>query len=812
MNIIRSIIISAGMLLAGFSGMLQAQSSSSDSLSADSPRALLDRYCVTCHNESLKTADLMLDKANVVVVGEDPPLWERVVTKLSLRAMPPVDMPLRPNEGEYAALLSYLQTELGRHAEANVNPGRPVIHRLNRTEYANSIRDLLAMEIDAAELLPPDNVGEGFDNNAEVLSVSPLFMEQYMVAAGRISHLAVGPPAMEPVSQTYTISENFLQEERMSEDLPFGSRGGTTIQHHFPMDGEYTLSVGLHRAADGYIRGLRQEHTLDIHLDNERIGTFNVGGEIHGRSGSLHTVLDDRHGGDKAQVLYEFNMDKELVLRFPAKAGTRLVGVTFLDKHTKPEEILHPKLTVLDLLPYKGGEPTVENVSITGPYQVSGPGQTAARENIFVCRPAPAATEEDQEACARTILTRLARQAYRRPVTSDDVKNLLSYYRVGQRDEGFERGIELALQSILTGPQFLFRIESDPPNAIPGEAYPISDLELASRLSFFLWSTIPDEELLTLAEHGRLREPGVLKQQVRRMMADSRFVEFINNFGGQWLAVRNIDIPEPEPDLFPKFDGELRVAFKEEMKLWFESMVREDRSVTELLTSDYTYVNERLARHYGIPGVYDSRYRRVTLNQPQRKGLFGKGGILMTTAYNNRTSPVLRGKWVLENLLDMPPPPPPVNVPSLKTEDDGGKALTLKQAMEKHRANPVCATCHKLMDPIGFAMEQFDAVGSFRTRYEDADAEVDASGVLFDGSKFANTKEFQDVFLRHSERVVNTATGKLLTYALGRRVEYYDQPAIRDIVKRSASENYTWSSLILGVIESKPFQYRRVSS
>lgn len=804
-------IFTGGILLAGSTGA-QAQSPIGDVQNSISQRALLDRYCVSCHNETLKTANLMLDQANVADVSEAPALWEKVVTKLTLRAMPPVGMPLRPTEGEYDAFLDYITTALDQHAKANLEPGRPALHRLNRTEYANAIRDLLAMEIDAAALLPPDNVAEGFDNNAEVLMVSPVLMERYMFAAGRISRLAVGPDAMEPVGDVYTISPDFMQTQRMSEDLPFGSRGGIAVKHNFPMDGEYTLRVKLQRGRNNTIRGLREEHTLDARLDHERIGTFKVGGEVHGRPVPLFALTAEiMYQGDADQQGYMFTADRDLLLRFPAKAGTRLVGVSILDKGIKTEGIKIPDFVLYDLKDYTGGYPGVESVTITGPYQASGPGKTAAQEKIFVCRSAAKATAANKEACARTILSNLARQAYRRPVTPAEMKILLDLYQDGQNQEGeFERGIELALQSILAGPDFLFRIEGTPPDSVAGEVHPISDLELASRLSFFLWSTLPDETLLRVAEQGHLRDPKVLKREVERMLADPRFDEFITNFGGQWLAMRDADIPEPDIVDFPEFDDELRSAFKEEVRLWFGSMVRENRSVKEVLTSDYTYVNERLARHYSIPNVDGIRFRRVPVNQPERNGLFGKGAILMATAYNNRTSPVLRGKWVLENLLNMPPPPPPDNVPALEVENEEGKAMTLKAAMEKHRANPECATCHKLMDPIGFALEQFDVIGTFRTRYTEADAEVDASGILFDGSTFGNTKEFKEVFLKHADRIVHTVTEKLLAYALGRKIEYYDQPVVRNIVKQAAAEDYTWSSLIQGVIESMPFQYRRV--
>ena len=805
-NILQFIIIVTSILSASIHGV-RAESPDDDQNMASS-RALLDRYCVTCHNETLKTANLLLDKANVADVSEDPSLWESVIIKLSLRAMPPVGTSVRPSDNEYEALMGYLKTKLDHQARVNMNPGRPAIHRLNRTEYKNSVRDLLDMEIDAEEFLPPDNVGEGFDNNAEALMISPLLMDRYLLAAGRISRLAVGTVVPEPAVKTYVL-DNFVQQDRMSEDLPFGSRGGTAIQHYFPLDGEYTLDATLQSNSVGFIRGLRKEHILDVFLDNKRIARLKIGGEFHGRSGPIFSDPDVRWSGDPDQAGYEFTADKALKIRFPSRAGTHQVGVTFINNSLKQTGMQHPELTLRTIGRYKGGDPDVESITISGPYEAKGPGQTASRRKIFMCYPEPTAKVHDKEICARTILSRLARQAYRRSLTGDDMEYLLSLYRSGQQHEGFDSGIELALQGILAGPEFLFRIERDPVGVVAGEVYPVSDLELASRLSFFLWSTLPDETLLTVAEEGRLREPGVLAGQVRRMMADPRFHEFIHNFGGQWLAVPGVEIAAPDPDIFPEFDDELREAFKQEVYLWFGSMVREDRSVVELLTSDYTYANERLARHYGIPNVNGSRFRRVTVNQPERHGLWGKGGILLKTAYKNRTSPVLRGKWVLENLLSMPPAPPPPNVPSLKTDDEGGKALALKQAMEHHRANPVCAPCHKLMDPIGFALEQFNAIGAFRTRYIDADAEVDASGILFDGNEFSNTREFQGVFQKHSDRVVHTIAEKLLTYAVGRRLQYYDQPVIRDILRRTSSVGHTWSSLIMGVIESEPFQYRR---
>ncbi|MFQ5982333.1 MAG: DUF1592 domain-containing protein [Woeseiaceae bacterium] len=796
-----------------------SQSAPAGEVPADKPdptaahyRAMLNRYCVTCHNTVLKTAGMVLETANVADVSEDPETWERVVTKLSLSAMPPVGVP-HPDAPFYEGFLDYLQTELDAAASRHPNPGRPTVHRLNRTEYANAVRDLLAVEIDAAALLPPDNIGQGFDNIADVLAVSPLLMERYLFAAGRISSLAVGPRSMTPAAEIYEISDTYRQDQRMNEKLPFGSRGGTTVRHRFPLDGEYTLDIRLHRGIEGYIRGLRNEHTLDIRLDHRQIGTLTTGGDVYGPSGPTFTANQVvQYSGHPDQVGYEFSADEKLQIRFSASAGTSIIGVSFVEDNAKATGFQTPRLTLPELQQYKGGDPTLASMTITGPFDADGPGETASRQKIFVCQPATRVDAEEAEACAESILFRLARQAYRRPISPSELEGLLELYRAGSDAGDFESGIELALQGILAGPEFLFRIEQDPADVAPGEVYRISDLELAARLSFFLWSSIPDSELLAVAEAGHLWEPATLKEQVNRMIADPRFERFVNNFGRQWLSVREVDIAEPNLSLFPEFDDELRNAFKQEILLWFASMVRNDQSVLELLTSDYTYLNERLAEHYGVPGVYGSRFRRVELaTAPQRQGLLGKGGLLTATAYNNRTSPVLRGKWVLENLLNMPPPPPPEDVPALEVSADG-QALTLKQAMEKHRANPVCAACHKLMDPIGFALENFDAIGGYRTRYIEADADVDASGLLFDGSEFQTAQEFRDAFLKHSHRVVHTAVEKVLTYALGRGLQYYDQPTVRKIVKRSAAENYTWSSIIIGVIESTPFQYRRASS
>lgn len=798
------------MLLAIISfGTTQAQQATNSDPQSGSPyRKLLNQYCVTCHNATLKTANVLLDEANIDDVSQNPQLWEKVVTKLTLRAMPPVGMPVRPNDSEYKELLSYLVTGLDALADKEVNPGKPTIHRLNRTEYTNAIRDLLALQIDGSSFLPADNVEEGFDNIADALAVSPLLMEQYMFAATRVSHLAVGPAEMLPVSETYVESDGFLQNTRISEDLPFGSRGGISIQHYFPMDGEYTVKIRLNRNNEGYIRGMRHKNLLDVRLDHKRVKLFTVGGEVHGRSGPIFTGSQNvDFSGDDDQVGYEFSADKDLEIKFQAKAGKRLLGVTFLDKEIKEAGIATPDLTLYDIGGYKGGDPTVLNVVVTGPFNAKGAGETPSRNRIFTCKPA----NNNDLGCPTSILSRLARLAYRRPVSDKEVESLVRLYRKGQEKDGFEGGIELAMQSILAGPEFLFRIEQDPAGAVADKAYPVSDLELASRLSFFLWSSIPDDTLLQLAETGKLRDAAVMKQQVQRMMADTRFNALLENFGTQWLAVRRVDVAAPQAEIFPEFDGELRDAMKKEMLLWFEDMVRNDQSVLEMLTSEYTFVNRRLAKHYGIPGIYGDNFRRIKLDNPIRKGLLGKAGLLMVTSYNNRTSPVVRGNWVLDNMFGMSPPPPPADAfqPELKVADKTGKVLTMKEAMVAHRTNPVCANCHKMMEPIGLALETFDAIGSYRTRYRDANAEVDASGTLFDSTEFKDTAGFQKQLFKYSDRFVQTVTTKMLTYALGRAVEYYDIPTVRKILRDAASENYTWSSLILGIIESKPFQYRR---
>ena len=762
---------------------------------ASPQRALLDRYCVTCHNETLRTAELMLDKMDVENVSEGAAVWENVLLKLRTGAMPPAGMP-RPDKPTTDSFVAWLEAELGGPDTAEPNPGRPAIHRLNRAEYTNAIRDLLAIDIDGGSLLPPDDSGYGFDNIGDVLSVSPMLLERYMSAARKISRLAIGDPATRPVLETYHVPKLLMQEDRMGEALPFGSRGGIAIRHFFPLDGEYVIKIRLKRNyTQNRILGIAEPHQLDIRLDRARIKLFKVGGEQRGPE----------------QAEYERTADAGLEVRLPVEAGTRLVGVTFVKETTVPEGALRPRLAGME-----GDEEgpcvgcykiklQVESVTIGGPYEAKGPGETPSRRKIFVCRPTGS---EDEEPCAKKILSTLVRRAYRRPLSDEEVQTLLSLYKAVWSKRGFEAGIGTALRAILVSPEFLFRIERDPANVAPDTAYRISDLELASRLSFFLWSSIPDDQLLDLAAAGKLKDPAVLEQQVRRMLEDSRSKALVSNFAGQWLYLRNMRSAMPDPDVFPSFDENLREAFQRETELFFQSMLREDRSVLDLLNANYTFVNERLARHYQIPNIYGSHFRRVTLSDEERRGLLGQASILTVTSYPTRTSPVLRGKWLLENILGTPPPPPPPNVPALKDRGEDGKALSVRQRMEQHRANPECASCHAQMDPLGFALENFDGIGRWRTTSE-ANTPIDASGVLPDGTKFRGPVGLRKVLLSHREKFVTTVTERLLTYALGRGVEHYDAPAVSRIMREAAPSDYRWSSIIMGIVKSVPFQMRR---
>jgi mono/diheme cytochrome c family protein len=765
----------------------------------DDPRVALNRYCVTCHNARLKTAGLALDTLQSGDAPANAAAWEKVIRKLRGGTMPPQGSP-RPDAATYHALAASLETQIDEAAKSRPRPGRvPAVHRLNRAEYSNAIRDLLSLEIDAAAFLPPDDSGFGFDNIADVLSVSPMLTERYLSAALKISRLAVGDPNLRPATDRFEVNKYLKQDDRVSDDLPFGSRGGTAIRYYFPVDGDYIVKIFFDRTYDGRVRGLSEPHTLEVRLDGAKVQEIAVGGpEAAGRGGRNVSI-------DGTEV------------RFPATAGPKTLAISFVKKASRAEGMRRPFYAVTSY-EYAGDvtlAPAIGSVELRGPYDITGPGESPSRQRIFVCGDA-------NDRCARQILSTIARRAFRRPVTERDIDPLMNFYRAaatagapsGARAGGqagrLTVGIEAALRRILVSPDFLFRTEQDPPGARPGQAYAISDLELASRLSFFLWSSIPDDELLDAAARGELRQPAVLDRHVRRMLADSRSRALVTNFAAQWLWVRNIRLHQPDPMVFPEFDENLRQALEREIQLFLDSQIRDDRAVPELLTADYTFVNERLARHYGIPNVYGNHFRRISLTDDARKGLLGKAGLLTVTSYPNRTSPVFRGKWLLENVLGAPPPPPPPDVPALQENGVGRAPRSVRERMEQHRSNPACAACHKVMDPLGFALENFDGIG--RWRPDEEGRPIDPSGVLADGAKVDGPRSLREALVAKQDEFVFTVASKLLTYAMGRGAEYYDAPAIRKIVKEAAAGDYRWSSLILGIAKSVPFQMRSVES
>jgi mono/diheme cytochrome c family protein len=752
--------------------------------------ALVGTYCVTCHNDTLKTGGLSLQSLALTDAPEHAAIWEKVARKLRSGEMPPSTVRSRPDGQAAAAFATYLETTLDRAAASHPNPGRAPVHRLNRAEYSNAVRDLLAVDVRPGEWLPVDDSGYGFDNIAEVLSTSPALLDRYMSAALKVSRLAVGDMTAKPVEEIYEAKRDpikGIRNERLNDALPFDSRAGIAVAHYFPLDAEYVFKVRF----------------LGVQADGEQAET------------------------DPYQV------------RVAVKAGLHTVGVTSPRENLKPErdapgaaqaggaggrgasQIPSPfdlrlngaRLKRFDV---SGTTPEVSKVIVGGPYNATGRGDTLSRQKIFVCTPARSAEEPD---CARRILGTLARRAFRRPVVSADIQPLYAFYQKGRgrlrqgsgepgRSEGdFDSGIQAAIEALLVSPEFLFRVEQNPRPNVPGKAHRISDVELASRLSFFLWSSIPDEELLALAERGGLSEPSALQRQVQRMLDDPRADALVSNFVGQWLQLRNVDTVKPDPVVLAAFDESLRQAFRTETTLFVSSIFREDRGLLDLLSADYTFVNQRLAEHYGIPRVYGSQFRRVTVTDVNRRGLLGQGSVLTVTSYPNRTSVVQRGKWILETLLGTPPPPPPAAVPELKAAPHG-KLLSMREQMQVHRADPTCAACHSRMDPIGFALENYDAVG--RWRAEDAGAPIDASGRLPDGTEFDGPAALSRLLLtKYRDEFVRTATEKLLTYALGRGIEYYDYPTIRAIDREAARDNYRISSWILAIVKSTPFQMRR---
>jgi hypothetical protein len=754
------------------------------------PRALLDQYCVTCHNQKLKTAGLLLDKADPANVSLDPETWEKVVRKVRAGAMPPAGMP-RPDQAAMERFAVSLETSLDRAASERPNPGRTPVHRLNRAEYANAIRDLLSIDIDVTGLLPADDESYGFDNIAETLRMSPVLLERYLSAARKISRLAVGDTNIIPSYDTYRVRPDLGQDEHI-EGLPLGTRGGLLIHHNFALDGEYDFKTKLALNTSAKVRGLDYPNDFVITVDGAIVHRATIGGKAD------EDLSDDNSSDGEDSIL------ARLETKAPIKAGPHTVGIAFIQKTSaQPDGVMEPYLrSTVDPLEQRG-VPLIDNVSIGGPFDATGPGDTPSRRRIFVCRPA---SEADEVPCAKKIIATLARRAYRKPVLDSEMERLLGFYQQGRNEGSFDQGVESALRFLLTDPKFVFRFERDPANVAAGAAYRVSDLELASRLSFFLWSSLPDDELLAVAAQGKLRDPAVMEGQVRRMLADPRSEALVSNFAGQWLYLRNVHGANPNIEEFPDFDDNLREGFRRETELFFDSIIHEDRSVLDLLTANYTFVNERLARHYGIPNVYGSRFRRVTIADDARRGLLGQGSFLLVTSYATRTSPVLRGKWILENVLGTPVPPPPPNVPALKENTPGAKQLSVRERLEEHRKNPACAVCHKIMDPVGFALENFDAVGQWRD--SDAGSPIDASGVLVDGTRVDGPVALRNAIAKRPETFAETMTEKMLTYSLGRGLEYYDMPAVREIVREMSKNDYHFSALIDGIVKSAPFQMR----
>jgi mono/diheme cytochrome c family protein len=786
-----------------------------------SPRAFVDQYCVTCHSDrgyQRGAVPMSLQGLDMGEVGADAELWEEVVRRVRTGMMPPATA-RRPDNTTRDAWATWLETELDRAAAVHPPLGRPMTaHRLNRLEYKNAVLDLIGLDVDIEALLPPDDAdAEGFDNNAEVLSVSTTLMERYLTAARRISQLALGDPTAASRTHTYSVPQLESQDDRTSDDLPFGSRGGLAVRHFFPLDGEYLFKVDLRRNFYNYIRGLgNTPHQLDVRIDKALVKTFMVGGDFEG-SRCATSYCGSGSGGFPEWGAYSVNADEEIQVRLPVKAGMRLVGLAFVRRPALDEGVLQPPPSPatfgFSTDDQQDGNPAVLGVVIRGPFDGRAPVDTPTRQKILVCRPNERAEEA---ACAEQIVTSLARRAYRRPVTPRDVTALLSFYEAGRREGGFETGIQAALEFLLTDPEFVFRVEREPAAEVePGVAYRVSDLELASRLSFFLWGSIPDDELLDVAAQGQLKEPAVLEQQVRRMLAQPRARKTLaDNFAGQWLGLRRLRNASPDPSVFPEFDENLRVAMQRETQLFLESQLREDRPLVELVTANYSFVNERLAQHYGIPNIYGNHFRRVTWPDDRRAGLLGQASILTLTSYANRTSPVSRGKWVLENLLGVPPPDPPPDVPDLKTRAEGEPPTSMRALMEQHRSNPVCASCHRMMDPLGFALENFDATGRWRTTEDTGVAgelgpTIDPTGMTPDGSEFDGAAGLRQILASRSD-FIGTVTERLVTYAVGRRLEAADMPAVRRIRREAATQESRWSALILAIVNSEPFQTRRI--
>ena len=799
-----------------------AQGGATSATATTPARQLVTTYCVSCHNQRVKTAGLALDNVDADHVFNSADTWEKVVVKLRSRAMPP-PAARRPNNATYDRVATWIENELDRAAETNVNPGRTaVLHRLNRTEYANAVRDLLGVEIDPKAMLPPDEQAFGFDNNADALSMQPALLDRYLAAAAKIARIVVGDPTIPAGFERYTaLKDNsnettwLWQNERLGEEFPLGSRGGIAARHYFPVDGEYIFKIRLDRTDTGLIRGLRARSDIEIRVDGARIGQLTVGGTPEFTAGNSNAGIGNYAESGSPLA----NADDRLEVRTPVKAGMRQVIATIVKADNVEVEGL-----ALDSVPVwsreytnKPDNPTlISALFIGGPYGGRVSPDSPGRRRLFVCEPTSnasgAALKNDETACATKILSALARRAYRRPPTNDDLGRLVGFYRSARAQGDFDAGIRAGIELVLVSPDFLFRIAADPAGAAPGTAYALPDIELASRLSFFLWSSIPDDELLDTAIRGKLHEPAVLDRQVRRMLSDKRArTALVKNFFEEWLQTRNVWLITPDLNQkFPWFDDNLRVAFVKEMELFFDAQLKGDRSIVDLLTSDQTFLNEQLARHYGISGVYGSHFRPVTLTDENRFGLLGKAALLSVTSYSTRTAPTIRGKYLLENILSAPPPAPPPDIPALEETSKDGKPRSVREMLEVHRQNPVCASCHARMDPLGLSLENFDAIGQWRTT--DAGTPINASGVLLDGTKVDGPAALRRALVAQKEQFVRTVTDKLLTYAIGRGLEHYDAPAIRGIVRTAAADDYRWSSTILALVKSAPFRMRRTGS
>src|SRR5262245_14804075 len=786
------------LLVNGFLLSLEAGQQSPSTATAPpalgaSHKTFVTRYCVSCHNDRAKRGGLSLEAALAQDVGMSPEVWEKVVRKVRARQMPPIGLP-RPDEATYNAEVALLETSLDRAAAAAPNPGRTAtLRRLTRTEYRNAVRDLLALDVDVTSMLPPDESSYGFDN-VTVGDLSPTLLDRYIAAAEKISRVAIGRPSVSPDGDTIRLPADLTQEEHIP-GLPIGTRGGALINYTFPIDGDYEIQIRLMRDRNEHVEGLNDAADLELLLDRERVKLFTV--KPPTRDAGFSEDYQPNHD----------NVDRDLHLRVPVKAGPHVVGVAFLKNPTALlETARQPYQAHFNSYRHPRIQPAVYSIAIIGPYAATGVGDTPTRRRLFI---APPSGPDGEDAAAKKILTALMRRAYRRPVTDADVQGAFDLYKKARRDapaDGFDAGIEMALSAVLVSPEFLFRVERDPADLAPDTPYRITDLQLASRLSFFLWSSIPDDELLDLGIAGRLHEPAVLERQITRMLADGRARALVTNFAEQWLHLRNLDSITPDMRLFPDFDDNLRQAFRQETELFFESILREDRSALDLLHANYTYVNERLAKHYGIPHIYGTRFRRINLDEDSgRGGLLRQASLLMVTSYATRTSPVIRGKFVLDNLLGVPPPPPLPDVPALKDNTVDGN-LTVRKRLAEHRSNAVCASCHNLMDPVGLSMEKFDAIG--RRRTDEGGVAIDASGGLPDGSKFEDVAGLEKALLARPEIFVGTFAEKLMTYALGRGVEYHDAPAIRTVVRDSRAQDFRVRSLILGIVKSAPFQMR----